>query len=492
MQKTAAEINLGTLADNGGPTQTMALLAGSVAIDAGDDLSCPATDQRGVLRPQGAHCDIGAYESAVMVDLESSVNPSVYGQSVTFTATVLEDGSIPTGTVTFKDGGSEICSGVPLSSGVATCIMSSISVGDHTISAKFIGDSGSSGSDSLIQTVNKANQTITVTPHALSSAAYNTSFTAAATGGGSGNPVTYSSAGGCTNVGAEFTMTSGTGTCTVKYDQAGNDNYDAAPQVTETVTAQKAGQTITVNTHSPANAAYNGSFNVTATAAPGLDVAITSSGDCSGIGIGSALITMTCGTLPCTVHYNQPGDSNYNAASEIIETAAVRSVLTITPAGTGIGAVSGNGTDCSWDGSASESSGTCLVCYNNDVFDLNIEEGACSFFDGWETAYSESGNSSDVTATFALYPLVRLSSSQGRYATISEAYTNSPDGGTIQIQAHTFLGEDLLLNGPGKNVTFDSGWNCDYTRLSGSAAARGLTIVEGSIVFKNGPFVIGS
>ena len=40
-------------------------------------------------------------------------------------------------------------------------------------------------------------------------------------------------------------MTSGTGTCTVKYDQAGDTNYNAAPQVTETVNAQKAGQTIT-------------------------------------------------------------------------------------------------------------------------------------------------------------------------------------------------------------------------------------------------------
>jgi beta-glucanase (GH16 family) len=51
------------LADNGGPTLTHALLAGSPAIDAADDTVCPATDQRGVTRPQGAACDIGAYES---------------------------------------------------------------------------------------------------------------------------------------------------------------------------------------------------------------------------------------------------------------------------------------------------------------------------------------------------------------------------------------------------------------------------------------------
>ncbi len=53
---------LGPLQNNGGATPTHALLAGSPAIDAGDDVGCPATDQRGIARPQGAHCDIGAYE----------------------------------------------------------------------------------------------------------------------------------------------------------------------------------------------------------------------------------------------------------------------------------------------------------------------------------------------------------------------------------------------------------------------------------------------
>ncbi|MCB0241692.1 MAG: hypothetical protein KDH08_24380, partial [Anaerolineae bacterium] len=51
---------LGPLADNGGPTQTRALLAGSPAIDAGD--TTLTTDQRGVARPQGAADDIGAFE----------------------------------------------------------------------------------------------------------------------------------------------------------------------------------------------------------------------------------------------------------------------------------------------------------------------------------------------------------------------------------------------------------------------------------------------
>ena len=55
---------LGRLADNGGPTRTLALLAGSPAIDAGGGKDCPKADQRGTPRPQGAACDIGAFELA--------------------------------------------------------------------------------------------------------------------------------------------------------------------------------------------------------------------------------------------------------------------------------------------------------------------------------------------------------------------------------------------------------------------------------------------
>jgi hypothetical protein len=56
---------LGPLQNNGGPTLTMAPLPGSPAINAGDNASCPATDQRGVSRPQGGICDIGAVESLI-------------------------------------------------------------------------------------------------------------------------------------------------------------------------------------------------------------------------------------------------------------------------------------------------------------------------------------------------------------------------------------------------------------------------------------------
>jgi Chlamydia polymorphic membrane protein (Chlamydia_PMP) repeat len=62
-------LSLSPLASNGGPTQTVALLPGSAAIDKGDPLGCAglegellSTDQRNVARPQDGRCDVGAFE----------------------------------------------------------------------------------------------------------------------------------------------------------------------------------------------------------------------------------------------------------------------------------------------------------------------------------------------------------------------------------------------------------------------------------------------
>jgi hypothetical protein len=66
------DAKLGRLQDNGGPTETMALLPGSPAIDSGNPSGCPdvnghvlKTDQRGAPRPDKEDtggCDMGAYE----------------------------------------------------------------------------------------------------------------------------------------------------------------------------------------------------------------------------------------------------------------------------------------------------------------------------------------------------------------------------------------------------------------------------------------------
>jgi hypothetical protein len=95
------------------------------------------------------------------VILTSSANPSVYGGSVTFTATTNAAG---TGTVLFYDGGSLLGPGT-ISGGVATYTLNSLGGGTHSITASYAGDSNylSAVSAALSQVVTKSPVTITVT-----------------------------------------------------------------------------------------------------------------------------------------------------------------------------------------------------------------------------------------------------------------------------------------------------------------------------------------
>ena len=96
---------LGLPADNGGGLLTDALLRGSPAIDAGNDGACPATDERGVPRPQGPHCDIGAFEAAA-ADLaltKSAPATATVGNILTYTLKVTNNGPGPATGVTVTD-----------------------------------------------------------------------------------------------------------------------------------------------------------------------------------------------------------------------------------------------------------------------------------------------------------------------------------------------------------------------------------------------------
>ena len=96
---------LGPLEDNGGPTLTHALLEGSLAIESGDpsipgtgEAACELHDQRGVARPQGTRCDIGAYEYQNTLTSDLAVTKTTprslvaYGEVIDYTLTVTNNG----------------------------------------------------------------------------------------------------------------------------------------------------------------------------------------------------------------------------------------------------------------------------------------------------------------------------------------------------------------------------------------------------------------
>ncbi len=176
-------------------------------------------------------------------------------------------------------------------------------------------------------TAAKADQIVSV------AAAYASTFDVAATAS-SGLAVAITTSGVCSGSGSDsatITMTSGTGPCTVHYKQTGDDNYTTS-ETTNDITAIKANQRITVTSAAPASAAYASTFEVTATASSNLAVAITTSGVCSGSGEGLATMAMTSATGTCTLHFNQSGDSNFFAATEVTETvSAEKANLIVTP-----------------------------------------------------------------------------------------------------------------------------------------------------------------
>jgi CSLREA domain-containing protein len=78
---------LGPLQYNGGSTKTHALPNSSPALEAGDDGTCLATDQRGVIRPQGLHCDMGSYEAEMPATATSPSITSTLTPTLTPTST---------------------------------------------------------------------------------------------------------------------------------------------------------------------------------------------------------------------------------------------------------------------------------------------------------------------------------------------------------------------------------------------------------------------
>jgi len=160
----------------------------------------------------------------------SSVNPSVFGQPVTFTATVspVAPGTgTPTGTVSFFDGANPVAciAAGTLVSGVATCTTSALPLASHTITTSYPGDTNFIGSVGSLtgnnpEVVTQASTSTTVTSSANpQTAGQAVTFTAAvsAVAPGTGTPtgtVTFLDGGSSISCSAPGTLSGGVATCT--------------------------------------------------------------------------------------------------------------------------------------------------------------------------------------------------------------------------------------------------------------------------------------
>jgi sugar lactone lactonase YvrE len=231
------------------------------------------------------------------------------------------------GTVTLNAAAS---SGLPVSyaiiSGPAVVsgnVLTITGAGSVTVQASQPGSNNYAPATPVSQTftVNPATQTIAFTENAPASAPYNSGFTVAAIAS-SGLPVSFSSVGACSQINATFTITSGSGTCTVTASQTGNNNYLAAQVVNEFTTAELATPSVSLS-GVPASAPYNSTFSVVASSNSGVTATIAVSGPCSISGVN---ITMMSGTGKCTVTANWAATQDYLAAS-VTEIATAQKLL---------------------------------------------------------------------------------------------------------------------------------------------------------------------
>jgi len=179
--------------------------------------------------------------------LVSSLNPSLVGQAVTFTATV--SGATPTGTVTFKDGATTLGAGTPNGAGVATFTTAALTSGPHAVTAAYGGDANnaSSTSPALTQTVGLTATTVSVTSSANPSApgqAVTFTATVASGGGTPAGSVTFSDGGGVIGTGAlaggvatltTTALAAGAHSIIVSYSGAAGFAASASSALTQTV-----------------------------------------------------------------------------------------------------------------------------------------------------------------------------------------------------------------------------------------------------------------
>jgi large repetitive protein len=172
----------------------------------------------------------GSILTATSTAVTSSANSPVFGQAVTFTATVTTfPGAAPTGTVTFSDASTTLGT-VTLTNGSATFTTSNLAAGSHTITAAYSGDPNFTGSEgSVTQTVKKIATSTTLASSANPSIiGGQVTYTATVSPAPGGGTVTFTDNGtsitGCIAV----TVSGGTATCATTPGTTGAHNIVAS------------------------------------------------------------------------------------------------------------------------------------------------------------------------------------------------------------------------------------------------------------------------
>ncbi|WP_345293493.1 autotransporter domain-containing protein [Luteimonas vadosa] len=222
-------------------------------------------------------------------------------------------GSLPAGLTLSSSG---LISGTPTATGTF----------NFTVQAT--SSNGFSGTRAYSLVVGRAPQSITNFASNPAAPVFATggTFSVSATPGASSSPVLFGSTtpGVCTVSGTTVTMQAA-GSCMLTADQAGDANYEAAPQVQLTVQIGRSAQAITNFAANPASPTYvpGGTFAVSATPGASSSPVVFGSTTPSVCTVtGSTVAMQSAGT--CTLTADQAGDASYQAAPQVVLNAQIR------------------------------------------------------------------------------------------------------------------------------------------------------------------------
>ena len=390
-----------------------------------------------------------SYEAAPQV--QQSFDPDSGTQGITFTSTPSSPAVVGG---TYSPTASGGASGNPVTFSVDPSANGSCSISGATVTFVAVGtcvlDANQAGSPSYeaatqVQQsfeLDPGTQTITFTSTPPKSAVVGSTYAPTATGGGSGNPVTFSvdpsANGSCSISGATVSFVA-VGTCVIDANQAGNASYEAATQVQQSFDPDSVAQSITFTSTPPKPAVIEGSYPVTANGGASGNPVIFSvdpsaKGSCAISGGRVSFVAV--GT--CVIDANQAGNAGYEAATQVQQSFAVvgtqRITFTSTPSSpavaggtyspTASGGASGNpvtfSVDPSANGSCSISGATItFVAVGTCVIDANQAGNA-----GYEAA-------TQVQQSFAVVGTQRITftSTPSSPAVVGGTYSPTASGG---------------------------------------------------------------
>jgi len=196
----------------------------------------------------------------------------------------------------------------------------SITVSGYTITGADAANYSVSQPTGITATINKANQTIILSP--LPFLTYSPAGTSVLLAFSSSNlPIVFSSSNTTVaSVSGDILSIISAGSTIITASQAGNNNYNAATSVTQTVTIAKANQTITLAATDSKTTATT-TYTLTANSSAGLVITYSSSNTSVATIIGNTVTIQSAGTT--TITANQAGNDNYNAAPQVTQVLTV-------------------------------------------------------------------------------------------------------------------------------------------------------------------------